>query len=165
MIDFYPVVVLLGAHQTGKTTLLHQLLPDYSYVTLDLPSEAALAEGDPEQFFFLHPAPVIVDEVQYAPLLFRHIKALVDADRHAMGRIVLTGSQKFSLMKELTDSLAGRVYILGLEGCGLAELSAGGPVDIHLYVYRGGFPELWRVPDLPSTVVSHPTCLSILSVM
>lgn len=150
MMKFYPVVALVGARQTGKTTLLRRLLPGYSYVTLDVPSVAELAEHDPALFFSLHPPPILIDEVQYAPGLFRHIKARVDQDRHAMGQFVLTGSQKFSLMKELSDSLAGGVAIIGLEGLSAAELRALGPVDIVSYLQRGGFPELWRVPDLPS---------------
>ncbi len=146
---FYPVVAVVGARQTGKTTLLREFLPGFSYVTLDLPSEAALAENDPEAFFARHPAPVIIDEVQYAPGLFRHLKARVDLDRHTMGQYVLTGSQKFSLMKELADSLAGRVSLLTLEGLSWTELSPTGAV-LNTYLVRGGFPELWRLPDLPA---------------
>ncbi|MBQ8383616.1 MAG: AAA family ATPase [Spirochaetaceae bacterium] len=68
LLRFYPVVVLTGARQTGKTTLLHSLLTDFTYVTLDLPSVATLAEEDPQAFFQQHPPPVLIDEVQYAPL-------------------------------------------------------------------------------------------------
>jgi predicted AAA+ superfamily ATPase len=147
---FYPVLTLVGSRQTGKTTLLRHLLPEFSYVTLDLPSEAELAERDPGVFFARHPLPLIIDEIQYAPGLFRHIKAMVDADRHSMGRFILTGSQKFSLMKELSDSLAGRVGIVGLEGLSAAELQSRESFDIVHFLQRGGFPELWRLPDLPA---------------
>jgi len=150
LLKFYPILALVGARQTGKTTLLQRLLPEFSYVTLELPSEAALAEQDPELFFSRHPAPVIIDEVQYAPGLFRHLKALVDLDRHRMGQYVLTGSQKFTLMKELSDSLAGRVCLVGLEGLSWAELMPTGGAQLMTYLRRGGFPELWRVPELPS---------------
>jgi predicted AAA+ superfamily ATPase len=147
---FFPVVALVGARQTGKTTLLRKLLPHHAYVSLDLPSQAELAERDPSLFFSVNPPPVLIDEVQYAPGLFRHIKTLVDDDRHAMGRFVLTGSQKFTLMKEMSDSLAGRVSVMTLEGLSAAELWASGVSDQLAYIQRGGFPELWRVPELPT---------------
>ncbi len=149
-LKYYPVLALLGSRQTGKTTLLRQLLPDYSYATLDLPSEAELAEHDPGLFFLRHPVPVIIDEVQYAPGLFRHIKTMVDENRHTMGQFILTGSQKFSLMKELSDSLAGRVCILSLEGLSAIELQGQSGYSILKFIQRGGFPELWRVPAMPS---------------
>jgi predicted AAA+ superfamily ATPase len=69
----FPALVLTGARQAGKTTLLKSLFKDYTYVTLDLPSIAALAEEDPSEFLAKYPPPVLIDEVQYAPLLFRHL--------------------------------------------------------------------------------------------
>ena len=107
-----PVVVLTGARQTGKTSLVRRVFPDHSFVSLDLPSEAALAERDPHDFLARHQPPLIVDEVQYAPGLFRHLKVAVGADRRRNGRFILTGSQKFVLMQETSESLAGRAEIL-----------------------------------------------------
>ncbi len=72
MARHFPAVVVTGARQTGKTTLLTKLFEDYSYVSLDLPAEARLAEEDPQSFLARHPAPLLVDEVQYAPGLFRY---------------------------------------------------------------------------------------------
>ncbi len=80
-----------------------------------LPSEAQLAEGAPEQFLARNPAPVLVDEVQYAPALFRHLKTAIDGNREQNGQYILAGSQKFSLMREVADSLAGR--------CGVTRLN------------------------------------------
>ncbi len=74
---WHPVLVLTGPRQAGKTTLLREVFPHHHYVTLDLPSLASQAERDPEAFFRDHPPPVLIDEVQYAPGLFRHVKALV----------------------------------------------------------------------------------------
>ena len=91
-----PVVVLTGARQTGKTSLVRRLFPDHAYVTLDLPSEAEQAEHDPASFLARHPPPLIVDEVQYAPGLFRHLKAAVDRERGRTGAFLLTGSQPLS---------------------------------------------------------------------
>lgn len=139
-----PVVVLTGARQTGKTALCRHLFPDHAYVSLDLPSEAAQAEGDPEAFLARHREPLIIDEVQYAPALFRHLKLRVDQDRERCGRFLLTGSQPFVLMRDVADSLAGRAAIVSLEGLSLRELR---PVDpqpsIEEALLRGGFPELW----------------------
>lgn len=153
LLRYFPALVLTGARQTGKTTLLREALPGWNYVSLDLPSTAALAEDSPREFFARNPPPCVIDEVQYAPGLFRHLKTRIDADRHAMGSWVLTGSQKFTLMKEVSDSLAGRAAILELEGLSREELlgtQEAGASGIEGLMLRGGFPELWRVPDLPA---------------
>jgi predicted AAA+ superfamily ATPase len=85
LIQHYPVVILTGARQTGKTTLLKKLFPHHRYVSLDLPSIAAQAEQNPEDFFAHYSAPLLIDEVQYAPRLFRFLKVLVDRQRDAKG--------------------------------------------------------------------------------
>jgi len=115
--DQFPVVVLTGARQAGKTTALQNLFPHHRYVSLDLPSLAEQAERDPETFLSTNPPPLIVDEVQYAPGLFRHIKAAVDRNRHNNGQYILTGSQHFILMKNISDSLAGRLLFLNWKTC------------------------------------------------
>lgn len=139
-----PVVVLTGARQTGKTALCRHLFPEFSYVSLDLPSEAAQAEGDPEAFLARHREPLIIDEVQYAPALFRHLKLRVDQERQRCGRFLLTGSQPFVLLRDVADSLAGRAAIVSLEGLSLRELRAVDPKpSIEEALLRGGFPELW----------------------
>jgi predicted AAA+ superfamily ATPase len=120
---------------------------------------AEQAERDPGALFAAFPPPVIIDEIQYAPGLFRHIKAAIDADRDAMGRFILTGSQGFSLMQEVSDSLAGRCIWFELENLALAEIrdprAAGAatrlaePPDWPALIVRGQFPELWKRPDIP----------------
>jgi len=151
----FPALVLTGARQTGKTTLLRRAFPDHTYVSLDLPSAAELAELSPGEFLRAHPAPLLVDEVQYAPGLFRHLKLEIDAARHQMGRFILTGSQKFVLMKSVADSLAGRAAIAELETLSLSELTQHHPwpgdvASLAHHMVRGGFPELWREPRLPA---------------
>ncbi|MBN2658551.1 MAG: ATP-binding protein [Spirochaetales bacterium] len=155
LVRFFPVVTICGARQTGKTTLIKKTFPGYNYVSLDLPSTAAMAENNPDEFFRSYRTPLIIDEVQYAPALFRHLKRKVDDNRHNMGRYILTGSQKFNLMKEVSDSLAGRSVILDLENLSWQEIRKkndsilSGESLIKL-ITRGQFPELWRVPDLPA---------------
>ena len=153
--QFFPAVVLTGARQTGKTTLLRTLFPDHNYVSLDLPSKAAEANHDPSSFLRKHPQPVIIDEVQYAPDLFRHLKVAIDENRDLNGQFILTGSQKFVLMKAISDSLAGRIGLAELDTLSSEELGE----DLHRYVQdhgvpqtlaRGFFPELWKNPNFPS---------------
>ena len=148
-------MVVTGAHQTGKTTLLTRLFPEHHYVSLDLPAEAQLAEEDPQTFLLRHPPPLVVDEVQYAPGLFRYLKIEIDGNRDANGRFILTGSQKFSLMKEVSDSLAGRCGVLELEGLSIEELGD----TFHDHDCREGIasvlvrcfiPQLWKDSGLRS---------------
>ena len=144
-----PVVVLTGARQTGKTSTLRRLFPDHGFVSLDLPTEAEQAEKEPDAFLRRHPAPAIIDEVQYAPALFRHLKAAVDANRGRNGQFLLTGSQKFTLMKGVSESLAGRADIVELETLSLAEIRGALPrTGVEAAVVRGGFPELHANPDI-----------------
>ena len=139
-----PVVVLTGARQTGKTSLMRRLFPDHAFVTLDLPSEAEQAGRDPGSFLARYPPPVIVDEVQYAPGLFRHLKVAVDRDRRRAGAFLLTGSQPLGLMKSVSDSLAGRAGVVELEPLSFAEARAAHPhLAVEEFLVRGGFPELY----------------------
>ena len=139
-----PVVVLTGARQTGKTSLARRLFPDHGFVSLDLPSEAEQAERDPGSFLGRHPPPVIVDEVQYAPGLFRHLKTVVDRERRN-GSFLLTGSQPLRLMRSVSDSLAGRADIVELEPLTFAEAKSAYPdLTVEEFLVRGGFPELYE---------------------
>lgn len=145
----FPAVVLTGARQTGKTTLLTKLFPDYSYVSLDVPAEAQLAEEDPQTFLSRHPPPLLVDEVQYAPGLFRHLKVAIDRNREANGQFILTGSQKLNLMREVSDSLAGRCGVLELEALTIHELGDAfaqqeAVEGIAEVLVRGFMPQLWK---------------------
>jgi uncharacterized protein len=144
-----PVVVLTGARQTGKTSTFRRLFPNHEFVPLDLPSEAEQAEKEPQGFLQRHPAPVIIDEVQYAPGLFRYLKVAVDANRRRSGQFLLTGSQKFTLMQSVSESLAGRADIVELETLSLAEIRSALPeAPVESAIVRGGFPELQADPDI-----------------
>jgi predicted AAA+ superfamily ATPase len=144
-----PVIVLTGARQTGKTSTFRRLFPKHSFVSLDLPTEAEQAEKEPRTFLQRHPPPVIIDEVQYAPGLFRHLKVEVDAHRMRYGQFLLTGSQKFTLMKNVSESLAGRADIVELETLSFSEIRAALPdTRVETAIVRGGFPELYANPDI-----------------
>lgn len=144
-----PVVVLTGARQTGKTSTFRRLFPDHEFVSLDLPTEAEQAEKEPQTFLQRHPAPVMIDEVQYAPGLFRYLKVAVDATRRRRGQFLLTGSQKFALMKSVSESLAGRADVVELETLSLAEIRGDLPdTTPESVIVRGGFPELHADPGI-----------------
>lgn len=144
-----PVVLVTGARQVGKTRLVRVAFPDHAYVSLDLPSDAALADEDPGTFLAAHPPPVIIDEVQYAPGLFRHLKVAVDAHRERNGQFILTGSQKAPLMRSASESLAGRLDLVEMEGLTWAEIRAARPrMTVEEALVRGGYPELYEKPEL-----------------
>ncbi|MCQ2973233.1 MAG: ATP-binding protein [Bacteroidales bacterium] len=118
----FKVVLLTGARQVGKSTLLKHLLSDnYEYITLDDIIEYDLAKNDEVQFFQNHKTPLIIDEIQYSPNLFKRIKYLVD-QQDTKGIYCLTGSQTYQLMKNVSESLAGRIGILELPPFSIREL-------------------------------------------
>ncbi len=144
-----PVVLLTGARQTGKTSLLRRVAVEADYVSLDNYLTAASAEENPVAFLSSFHGQVILDEMQYAPSLFRELKAFVDQRRHLCGKWLLTGSQKFQLMGGISESLAGRIGILNLETLSADELRRCGHFaddKIANFLFRGGFPELWENP-------------------
>lgn len=122
----YSVVLVTGPRQVGKTTMLQKLMEgtNRSYVSLDDLNERNLAKTDPELFLQIHKAPVLIDEVQYAPELFPYIKIYVDKNKRA-GDFWLTGSQVFKLMRGVQESLAGRVAVLSLTSLSQAEICNG----------------------------------------
>ncbi len=109
----FPAVSLTGPRQSGKTTCLKQILGnEYGYISLDNMKTRELAEKDPELFVKNLPSKAIIDELQYAPGVMPYLKIEIDNDRDKRGRYVLTGSQNFLLMKNFTETLAGRIGIL-----------------------------------------------------
>lgn len=150
----FPAVLITGARQTGKTTLLRELFVGAAFVTLDLPSVAAQAANSPGLLLDLEPPQqLILDEVQYAPELFRHLKVRIDQFPSRNGRFLMTGSQKFALMHAVSDSLAGRCAILELETLTAGEVKSGlgsTAPDLAEFLFRGGFPVLYRDREMPA---------------
>ncbi len=129
----FPIVLLTGARQVGKTTLLKHLSQNRGnkkrqYISLDEFELRSLAKNDPARFLEQYPAPLIIDEIQHAPELFPYLKAKVDRERR-MGAYWLSGSQQFHLMKNVSESLAGRVAVLKLLGLSLAEEKGNIPIQ------------------------------------
>ncbi len=161
-LEQFPAVVLTGPRQAGKTTLLRHLLEGSArYVALDLPDVRAAAEADPRGFLDLHPAPVILDEIQACPSLLPYLRERIDQRRSEPGRYILSGSQNLLLMEAVTESLAGRSAVLTLLPLSQRELTGeaqrtlcweeGGavmepakrPLEAQWSSYlQGGFPEL-----------------------
>jgi predicted AAA+ superfamily ATPase len=119
--DTFPAVLINGPRQVGKTTLFeHSISKKRTYVSLDDPRIRAIAKTDPALFFKTYTPPILIDEVQYAPELFPYIKIIIDREKKN-GLFWLTGSQMFHLMKNVTESLAGRIAILNLQGLSQSE--------------------------------------------
>jgi len=119
----FPAVLVTGARQTGKTTLLRtEFGASHDYVSLERPDIRSRALADPVGFLAQTPGPLILDEIQYAPELLHYIKELIDARREP-GQWLLTGSQSFSLMQGVSQTLAGRVAVLNLDPLSIRELS------------------------------------------
>lgn len=147
----YPVVTILGPRQSGKTTLVKRLFPDYAYVNLELPDDRLLAAEDPHSFFKRYAGPLVIDEIQRVPTLLSHIQVMVDEDRGRKGRFILTGSRQMDLRAAVSQSLAGRTALLKLLPLSLAEIEASGQhSDRDDYLFRGLMPGLYEEPLPPA---------------
>lgn len=129
LFDRFPVVIVAGARQVGKTTLLHAEFPNLNAVEFDPAVDVANARQDPELFLDNHSCPMILDEIQYAPEVVAALKRRVDRSKRT-GMYLVTGSQQWSVLRTASESLAGRAVFLDLEGFCLIEL-AGRPVERH----------------------------------
>jgi len=149
----FPVLLITGPRQVGKTSLLEHLRePARSYVTLDDMNARALAKADPPLFLQRFPPPVLIDEVQYAPELFPAVKLL--ADRHPVpGGFWLTRSQSFPLMKGVSESLSGRVAILNLLGFSAREADRRA-IDVPPFLPGGDAVTQREASAAPTALVS-----------
>ena len=145
----YPVIALTGPRQSGKTTFLKDEFPEYRYVNLENPDTRNFATTDPNAFLKLYDKFVIFDEVQRVPALFSYIQVLVDESK-IMGQFILSGSQNFHLMQNITQSLAGRVALFRLLPFDFSELKMAGLLDSDFAVnmYKGFYPAIYD-RDIP----------------
>lgn len=161
----FPVLLVTGPRQVGKTTLLLSLKPKkMEYITLDDEVLRTQAQEDPKLFLEEHPAPLLIDEVQYAPRLFSYIKINVDKEKKN-GMYWLTGSQQFHLMNNVSESLAGRVGIINLNSFTYSEIKKVknkklfDPVEIKNIskinvnsifeiIFKGGMPRLYTEKEI-----------------
>lgn len=121
LIQQFPTILVTGPRQVGKSTLLQHIGEDYQYVTFDDPLLLNQARNDPTLFMLNHSGKLILDEVQYAPELFSSLKLAIDKQKTS-GLFLLSGSQAFQLMQNVTESLAGRIAVLKLQGFSLREI-------------------------------------------
>jgi len=148
----YPILAITGPRQSGKTTLLKNLFEDYTYVSLENPNVRAFAETDPIAFLAKYPERVIFDEVQRVPALFSYLQTIVDASGQ-MGQFILSGSQNFQLLHQISQSLAGRVALFKLLPFDFTELEAEGLLA-EAYpetLIRGFYPAIFD-REIPPTV-------------
>ena len=148
----YPVIAITGPRQSGKTTMLKSVFTDYEYVSLENPDNRNFAESDPNGFLSRYPKKIIFDEVQRVPSLFSYVQTKVD-ESGEMGQFILSGSQNFHLMENITQSLAGRVAIFKLFPFDFQELqTAGLLLDDYLQMLVKGFYPAIYDRDIPSKV-------------
>ena len=121
LVERFPVVIVSGARQVGKSTLLKHLFPEYDMVLLDPVTDIGNARADPDLFLDNHPVPLVLDEIQFAPELVPAIKRRVDQNKRA-GMYILTGSQQWSVLKSISESLAGRAVFIELEAFSVSEI-------------------------------------------
>lgn len=141
MLGKYPIISITGPRQSGKTTLAKMVRPDYQYVNLENLSSRAFAKEDPMGFLETYQNGVIIDEAQYVPELFSYLQVFTD-ERNRKGEYILTGSQNFLMMEQITQSLAGRVAIFYLLPFSLGELknSSYQPENWEEYILSGSYP-------------------------
>jgi hypothetical protein len=158
MLPLYPIVAVTGPRQSGKTTLLMNMFPEYQYVSLENPDVLSFALNDPNGFLELYSGKVIFDEVQRAPQIFSYLQTKVDKSG-VMGQFILSGSQNYSLMSSISQSLAGRVAMFRLLPFDFSELKNAGqlPVDYAQILIRGNYPALYNRPIPPSDFYANYT--------
>lgn len=143
--DKFPILAVTGPRQSGKTTLLKAMFPDYTYVSLENPDNRSFAGEDPNGFLKMYSERVILDEVQRVPELFSYLQTAVDASGQ-MGQYILSGSQNFHLIKNITQTLAGRVALFRLLPLDQEEMMDASilPDSYAEACFKGGYPAVYH---------------------
>lgn len=146
----FKVLAVTGPRQSGKTTLVRHVFPDRPYASLENPDTREFAARDPRRFLLGYADGAIFDEVQRCPEILSYLQGMVDESQDR-GRFILTGSQHFGLMENVSQSLAGRVGILHLLPFSLGELTAGGlgPDGLDTVLFKGGYPPVHEAAASP----------------
>lgn len=141
----YPVLLVTGPRQSGKTILTKLAFPEHHYVNLEDPDNRAYAAQDPKGLLTTYDK-LIIDEAQNVPELFSYIQRIVD-EKNIPGQFILSGSQNFLLLEKITQSLAGRVYILELLPLSYSELSKNQEISLEELLLQGGYPRIydWKI--------------------
>ncbi len=142
MAKAFPLVLVTGPRQSGKTTLARSVFPNHRYVSLEDPDTREFATDDPRGFLRQYPDRVILDEVQRAPELFSYLQTEVDRTGRP-GRYVLTGSHHFLLMEKISQTLAGRIRILHLLPFSLDEISRTAKLSLEHVLFQGLYPPIY----------------------
>ena len=144
LLKVFPVVILTGCRQCGKSTLLKHLLPNYTYISLEDLDVRQLALEDPRHFISVYQKNVIIDEIQQVSQLLSYIQTHVDAVNES-GMYVLTGSHNFLLMQSISQSLAGRTALLTLAPFSISELNSKKklPATVNEMLFKGNFPRIY----------------------
>ena len=147
----FPIVGIVGPRQSGKTTLAKSVFPEYRYVNLEEPDVRQFAQDDPRGFLEIYSVRTIIDEVQRVPDLFSYLQAHVDRNKES-GQYILTGSQNFSLMEKISQSLAGRISLFNLPPLSYTELIKAKIKfsDYSEYIIKGGYPRVFSKKIKPS---------------
>ncbi|OIR45805.1 ATP-binding protein [Corynebacterium sp. NML130628] len=149
--SWFPIVSVTGPRQSGKSTLVREQFPEFTYLNLEDPTLRALATEDPTGFIRDRGSALIIDEAQYAPELFSSLQVISD-ERGTPGQYVLSGSQNFLLMEKISQSLAGRVGITHLLPLSFREALAARPdISAEEFMIRGGYPRLYQI-DMPPEI-------------
>ena len=143
-LESYPVAVVTGPRQSGKSTLIRHTLPDWPLVSLEDLDLREFAQRDPRGFLRRYAAPLVIDEAQHVPELFSYIQTAVDK-AGTLGQYVLSGSQQFSLLAGITQSLAGRAGLIELYPLRLADLANAKriPESLDQLLFAGGYPAVY----------------------
>lgn len=137
----FPVLTLTGPRQSGKTTLCKELFPNYHYVNMENPDLREQIQAGPKNYLERYKKGLIIDEVQNYPELISYVQIIVDEQPEA--KYILTGSNNFTLMEKVTQSLAGRTAVLRLLPLSLEELKTVDKVHTDRIIFQGGYPAVW----------------------